>query len=86
MHTGEVQGHSAPRQHQWSYQERISQPAVLLADLVLYKGFEESLPPPFPHPTEEMATALERVGKKLLEDFDPSKGGYCWPLRQKELS
>lgn len=47
---------------------------------VLYKRFEEFLPPPYPHPMEE------RVGKKFLEDFDPSKGGYYWPLRQRELS
>ena len=49
---------------------------------VLHKRFKEFLP--FP-PRKKQPPALERVGERFLEDFDPSKGGYYWPLRQREL-
>ena len=52
---------------------------------VLYKRFEEFLLPLTPISWKKWPPALERVGKRFLEDFDPSKGGYYWPLRQREF-
>lgn len=49
---------------------------------VLYKRFKEFLP--FP-PWKKQLPALERAAERFLEDFDPSEGGSCWPLRQRGL-